>query len=133
MTSIPASRSARAMIFAPRSCPSRPGLATTTRIFFVLDGALIARAVYVSAIGGGSAHAQRHRHVRLVDRADDLVGPAYAHPAAERAVLLVGRAELPRPPGDGDVVQVAADPAPRHLRALADADRRRIAPADEVV
>src|SRR4051812_19741803 len=32
MTSIPASRRARAMIFAPRSCPSRPGLATTTRI-----------------------------------------------------------------------------------------------------
>src|SRR5215211_5958450 len=29
---IPASRSARAMIFAPRSCPSSPGLATTTRI-----------------------------------------------------------------------------------------------------
>ena len=39
MTSIPASRSARAMIFAPRSCPSRPGLATTTRIFFVEVGA----------------------------------------------------------------------------------------------
>src|SRR4051794_27352381 len=32
MTYIPASRSARAMIFAPRSCPSRPGLATTTLI-----------------------------------------------------------------------------------------------------
>src|SRR3954470_9554296 len=32
MTSIPASRSARAMILAPRSWPSRPGLATTTRI-----------------------------------------------------------------------------------------------------
>src|SRR5687768_9878762 len=31
MTSMPASRSARAMIFAPRSWPSRPGLATTTR------------------------------------------------------------------------------------------------------
>src|SRR6478672_11210396 len=30
---MPASRRARAMIFAPRSCPSRPGLATTTRIF----------------------------------------------------------------------------------------------------
>src|SRR5919197_821112 len=28
MTSIPASRSARAITFAPRSCPSRPGLAT---------------------------------------------------------------------------------------------------------
>src|ERR1041385_8932335 len=33
ITSIPASRSARAMIFAPRSCPSRPGFAMTTRIF----------------------------------------------------------------------------------------------------
>src|SRR5215212_5439579 len=31
MTSMPASRSARAMIFAPRSWPSRPGLAITTR------------------------------------------------------------------------------------------------------
>src|SRR6185503_20801576 len=31
MTSKPASRSARATILAPRSCPSRPGLATTTR------------------------------------------------------------------------------------------------------
>src|SRR5579884_4079982 len=30
---MPASRSARAMIFAPRSCPSRPGFATTTLIF----------------------------------------------------------------------------------------------------
>src|SRR5215207_7229369 len=29
---MPASRSALAMIFAPRSWPSRPGLATTTRI-----------------------------------------------------------------------------------------------------
>src|SRR6476620_11301133 len=36
MTSMPASRNARAMIFAPRSCPSRPGLATTTRIFPLL-------------------------------------------------------------------------------------------------
>src|ERR1700691_2036114 len=32
MTSMPASRNARAIIFAPRSWPSRPGLATTTRI-----------------------------------------------------------------------------------------------------
>src|SRR6185437_8588868 len=30
---MPASRSARAMIFAPRSCPSSPGLAISTRIF----------------------------------------------------------------------------------------------------
>src|SRR5580704_4609383 len=33
MTSMPASRRARAMTFAPRSCPSRPGFATSTRIF----------------------------------------------------------------------------------------------------
>src|ERR671930_223807 len=33
MTSMPASRSARAMIFAPRSWPSRPGFAMTTLIF----------------------------------------------------------------------------------------------------
>src|SRR5581483_5260790 len=32
MTSIPASRRARAITFAPRSWPSRPGLATSTRI-----------------------------------------------------------------------------------------------------
>src|SRR5437764_12886073 len=31
MTSNPASRRARALTLAPRSCPSRPGLATTTR------------------------------------------------------------------------------------------------------
>src|ERR1044071_7511912 len=35
MTSMPASRSARAMTFAPRSWPSRPGLAMSTRSFFV--------------------------------------------------------------------------------------------------
>src|SRR6266852_4424906 len=33
MTSMPASRNARAMTLAPRSCPSRPGFATSTRIF----------------------------------------------------------------------------------------------------
>src|SRR5581483_4136518 len=33
MTSIPASRRARAITLAPRSWPSRPGLATSTRIF----------------------------------------------------------------------------------------------------
>src|SRR5437762_3432843 len=33
MTSMPASRSARAITLAPRSCPSSPGLATSTRIF----------------------------------------------------------------------------------------------------
>src|SRR4051794_2994469 len=35
---MPASRRARAMIFAPRSCPSSPGLAMTTRIFRAIVG-----------------------------------------------------------------------------------------------
>src|SRR4051794_7367131 len=39
---MPASRSARAMIFAPRSWPSRPGLATTTRILRAVPDALFA-------------------------------------------------------------------------------------------
>src|SRR5216683_2925930 len=36
MTCRPASRSARAMIFAPRSWPSSPGFAISTRIFFCI-------------------------------------------------------------------------------------------------
>src|SRR5688572_25858402 len=40
MTSMPALRSARAMTFAPRSCPSRPGFAITTRIFFAIRAAV---------------------------------------------------------------------------------------------
>src|SRR5690349_16932628 len=48
MTSMPASRSARAMILAPRSCPSSPGLATTTRILRPVAGR--SWAVSVSAI-----------------------------------------------------------------------------------
>src|SRR5581483_9559300 len=35
---MPASRRARAMIFAPRSWPSRPGFAITTRIFRSIGG-----------------------------------------------------------------------------------------------
>src|SRR5262249_47334934 len=37
MTSMPASRRARAMTLAPRSWPSRPGFAISTRIFLVME------------------------------------------------------------------------------------------------
>src|SRR3990172_891417 len=40
MTSMPASRRARAMTLAPRSWPSRPGLATSTRIFLSVISSL---------------------------------------------------------------------------------------------
>src|SRR5512136_706867 len=43
MTSNPASRSARATTFAPRSWPSRPGLATSTLSFLLM---YILRAVH---------------------------------------------------------------------------------------
>src|SRR5918997_3725257 len=99
MTSIPASRRARAMIFAPRSWPSRPGLATTTRIFFVLDGALTPRK------SRSADHLERHPHVRLVDRAVDLVGAGPVDLAAERAGVLERGAELHRAPRDRDVVE----------------------------
>src|SRR6476469_2223208 len=128
MTSIPASRSARAMIFAPRSCPSRPGLATTTRIFFVEVGA---------AMGADSMalprDAELHLHVRLVDRADERVGAGAGQLLAERARGLEGGAELHRALGDRDVVHVLAGPAPRDLGALLDRDRRDGALVDEVV
>src|SRR5256885_7491394 len=75
MTSIPASRRTRAMIFAPRSCPSRPGLATTTRILRPLWGALGAvrglPSIGLERRGGYSADLHGHPHRGLVLRADD--------------------------------------------------------------
>src|SRR3990172_10917545 len=50
MPSMPASRRARAMIFAPLSCPSRPGLAITTRIFLVTGRQYMA-AVKLTVVG----------------------------------------------------------------------------------
>src|SRR5215208_4526176 len=55
---MPASRSARAMIFAPRSWPSRPGLATTTRIFLVLEAAAMPPILWLAR------HPELHLHVR---------------------------------------------------------------------
>src|SRR3954470_10297686 len=47
---MPASRSARAMIFAPRSWPSKPGLATTTRIL-LFDAASMRRRTLFEPVG----------------------------------------------------------------------------------
>src|SRR3954465_12457970 len=70
MTSMPASRKARAMIFAPRSCPSRPGLATTTLIFPGMARSLEDRRLAPDAphVAEGVAHlAHRHVGARGVD------------------------------------------------------------------
>src|SRR6187551_1590662 len=62
MTSMPASRRARAMIFAPRSWPSRPGLATTTRILRAIRGRLNDERVAGEAmLGGHLAQDRLHR------------------------------------------------------------------------
>src|SRR5437660_4994778 len=50
MTSIPASRSARAITLAPRSCPSRPGFAITTLIM-VIPALAIARLAIGRLVG----------------------------------------------------------------------------------
>src|SRR3954470_21396870 len=80
MTSMPASRSARAMTLAPRSCPSRPGLAMTMRMRSATSGA------YIPA-SRRDLSALRHRIAR---RSADNFG--------ERGELgLVGRRDAPAP------------------------------------
>src|ERR687884_288002 len=69
---MPASRSARAMILAPRSCPSRPGLATTTRIFFVLVPASTGRASLKDRrLRVGAEHRLEPVHLLLLERRVD--------------------------------------------------------------
>src|SRR5947209_912513 len=92
---MPASRRARAMILAPRSWPSRPGLATTTRIFFSVEvdmGPAILKRwrlavgaehclerlhhLALSDVGAGRLHEQRHQVLlrtpgRLLQKAQD--------------------------------------------------------------
>src|SRR5438309_6779140 len=76
---MPASRRARAMIFAPRSCPSRPGLAITTLIF---------RAI------GASLRSDPLEREHPVGALDD-------HPVFGGRVVLVGRrGRRQREPGD---------------------------------
>src|SRR4051794_15818886 len=134
MTSIPASRNARAMIFAPRSCPSRPGLATTTRIL---------RWVEVSAMGAAmlppprcrSPHLDVEDHLRRVHVADEAVGPLLAERVPVPRAMPDDRvAERLRAAGGVDVVGGVADELERHLRALGHHDPVLVAVvADEVV
>src|SRR4051812_32818787 len=75
MTSMPASRSARAMIFAPRSCPSRPGLATTTRIF-----------LFVAVVMSGAGRLIVRPRARLAPLERDDARRARPHAALAEAV-----------------------------------------------
>src|SRR5216117_3749032 len=89
MTSIPASRSARAMIFAPRSWPSRPGFAITTRIFRAMTESLRGERPVrpVDAPPGEPAAHPEHRrdeHDQREEPADRDEDPAGAELRLER-------------------------------------------------
>src|SRR5436190_12663311 len=100
MTSMPASRSARAMILAPRSCPSSPGLATTTRILrpFDIGGqvtvtpvkrpllALLALAAIAAGCGGKPTPPPPH-NVGIEDEVQDDRLFLYGSPEATAGVL----------------------------------------------
>ena len=97
MTSMPASRSARATTLAPRSCPSSPGLATTTRM---RPCATVPAALSVSPAGPRSA-------------AGPHLGRYY--PAADHAPeALRGRPPVPAP--DHDPPRPGPDPGQVPLR-----------------
>src|SRR4029453_4477546 len=124
MTSMPASRRARAMIFAPRSWPSSPGLATTTRILRAVGLGAAMRPAGTPRGGPGRARIMPSAPVRGpirladpqcevhtgVDRADDPVRPPPGHLLAEGALGLRAGAELHRPAPDGHVVRGPATP-----------------------
>src|SRR6476646_7141807 len=102
MTSMPASRSARAMIFAPRSWPSRPGLATTTRILRLLPcPAAGASDSAVPSIGARLLHDDLLTHHRRVHEAVDREGALLLEAVPEIAVGRLLRGELALEVGDG--------------------------------
>src|ERR671932_2851416 len=95
MTSMPASRRARAMIFAPRSWPSRPGFAMTTRIFLATRAILRADARERQP----PLHVPRQLARRFAAERDGLVGAAgnrYACGADDVAQRDAHRSELRR-------------------------------------
>src|SRR6185312_15429229 len=99
MTSIPASRSDLAMILAPRSWPSRPGFATTTRM-----GPLIAGRVYTRSRLRRREHDQdREVGGDRVEAVVDVRGDEDDRPRVDRTILV----SYPDPavPGD-DVVEL---------------------------
>src|SRR5258708_34611113 len=102
MTSMPASRSARAMTFAPRSWPSRPGFAMTTRIFcmlnerdlFVLGPDLAQRVAHLAdgRIGADAVHQGIHRVRRAAGgRAERVEGAPHPIVVARPSQLLEPR------------------------------------------
>src|SRR5579884_4221494 len=108
---MPASRRARAMIFAPRSWPSRPGFATTTRIF---------PAIRASLEDGGLAPGAPHVAERVAHLAHRDVGAGAGHDRLHQVrVAFGGTAEVGERPLDrGGVAAGAQCPDTFDLLAL---------------
>src|SRR4029434_4149565 len=98
MTSIPASRRARAITLAPRSWPSRPGLAMTTRVFrmpLISSGAhdepctapagLQVQTSYPIGRGGDPIYGRSWAQIRLNRRGFLLLAPHVAQGVAHFA------------------------------------------------
>src|ERR1700733_1752094 len=111
------------MILAPRSWPSSPGLATTTRIFFS-DEEDISKPAERALL-----HDDRHLHVRM-QRAVQVVGTGLGERVGEGAVDLSPGLELGGPAANGDVVSQDGVPLPGHAGSLAN---RELLGAEEVV
>src|ERR1700733_10877350 len=90
MTSKPASRSARAMTFAPRSWPSSPGFATTTRYGRIIEARVYARCRTRRLVGNARGPSRVCEHLDTDD--DD------ERPGSDRPV----------PPGGGDRGELGA-------------------------
>src|SRR3954470_10295605 len=133
------------MILAPRSCPSRPGFATTTRIFWVVLGADMGRGRPDSmrvhddgagraprtavAAGPGLRDLDRHLHGRAMDLAEDRVGPLRVELLRHDAVRadsgdLLGAADA-RALRDHHVMRQRSGPAEPDGVARLDAQRLR--------
>src|SRR5512132_3698637 len=83
MTSNPASRSARATIFAPRSWPSSPGLATTTRI-------LRSSVMVVTSEYRPQPLSHAHDGVAIAGHQLPVESAAVALPAGDQVEMVVG-------------------------------------------
>src|SRR4051812_13737692 len=102
---MPASRSALAMILAPRSCPSRPGFATTTRILLWLDASVLMAGVCRLLTWNcvSEALSERRRAAGPGDPSS-LLGCPYSMPCAlqdpvRRPAAARGRSRRPPAPG----------------------------------
>src|SRR3990172_12221078 len=130
MTSIPASRSARAMTFAPRSWPSRPGFAIRTRIFFGIGTTSVEERFlpYAEHLAHHVANLaeRRTRPHRVEDVRHRVLVPSARLPQPVEGARVLPR--VARPSDPTEALELRAEGRLRHAERL---DLRRL--VDDVV